>query len=453
MTEYYAVIGNRDHIKTRKGRPDEERRPFWEYLDRVPDGWLTSLVYKRDDVPSEGPYGRPQIWDCGAWSYKDQDVPPVTPAGVYEDYVAHAAPRSLLVAPDHMLIEGHDLDARRAFNAKSARDFLALCDRGAYTPMACVHGMSLAERVERTRELLDAGFRALAVGGVAARASQKARVLEMVEAIREESRGAHLHVLGLTSPSYMEAWAQIGVDSADGSSHFKQAFTGGTFFTQEGTTLVRHQAARTDRETGEVIGDVPNVRCDCTACARLRDEEGIDTRTYGSNEHNMGRAAHNLNMLMRAHACIGARTVALVACASGKGPATAPARALYRSPLFDKSRRYAEQEADGWHVLSALHGALDPDDLVAPYDRTLNDLGADDRRAWARRVAGSLLRRYPETTRFVVLAGRHYRETLIPILETAGHVCEVPMLGLGIGQQLAWLAEHTGNQLDLFPAV
>ena len=445
-TDYYAVIGNRDHIKMHKGTPEEEKRPFWEYLDRMPDGWLTSLVYHRDDVPTD----RPQIWDCGAWSYKNEAVPPVTPEGVYADYETSAAPGSLVIAPDHMLIEGTDLPTRRAFNAKSAADFLALSRKDAkFRPMAAVHGMDLAERVEHTRRVLDMGYDAIAVGGVAARASQKSSVLEMVEAIRDESRGAHLHVLGLTSPNYMEEWGRIGVDSADGSSHFKQAFTGGTFFVQEGTRLVKHQAARTDRKTGEVIGDVPDVRCDCTACARLRDEEGIDTRTYGSNEHNMGRAAHNLNMLMRAHACIGARTVALVACAAGKGPSPAPARDLYRSALFSKARTYAERMGDEWHVLSALHGLLDPDDLVAPYERTLNDASADERRAWGRQVAGSILRRYPDTTRFVVLAGRHYRDHLVPILEAAGHVCEVPMLGLGIGQQLAWLAEHTDDQLHL----
>lgn len=440
-TKYYAVVGNRDHIKI-----NGEKRPFWEFLDVLPDGWLTSLAYHRDDVPTT----RPQIRDCGAWSYKDADVPPVTPEQAFEAYAG--APRgTMAVAPDHMLIPGTNLDARRAFNMASARAFFDLARYSHLEPMACVHGMDLPERLDHARALLDIGYAALAVGGVAARASQRRQVTEMVEALRAEcdrrSGGVWLHVLGLSSPQYVEAWSGLGVDSCDGASHFKQAFTGGAFFTQEGTRLTKHQAARRG-EDGAPIEQVPDVRCNCKACRRLR-AEGIDTRTYGSNEHNMGRAAHNLNMLLRAHRCIGAETVALVACASGKHASAAPARDLYRSPLFQKSRFWAEHEAERWYVLSALHGLLDPGELVAPYEASLVEAGAEARQAWGRRVAGDLLRRHEHPTRFVVLAGRAYRDVLIPILEAAGHVCEVPMAGLGIGQQLRWLTRNANGQLGL----
>jgi hypothetical protein len=39
--------------------------------------------------------------------------------------------------------------------------------------------------------------------------------------------------------------------------------------------------------------------CTCRACSLL-ENDGVDTRRYGSNETNMGRAAHNLNHLIRA---------------------------------------------------------------------------------------------------------------------------------------------------------
>lgn len=38
--------------------------------------------------------------------------------------------------------------------------------------------------------------------------------------------------------------------------------------------------------------------------------------------------------------------------------------------------------------------------------------------------------------------GRKYREHLIPYLQAEGHPCSVPMRGLGIGQQKAWLKER-----------
>ncbi len=66
MTSYYGVVGNRDYIKLQG-----QRLPFWHFLDRHPAGWLCLLAYARDDVPTD----RPRIWDCGAWSYKAEDVP------------------------------------------------------------------------------------------------------------------------------------------------------------------------------------------------------------------------------------------------------------------------------------------------------------------------------------------------------------------------------------------
>lgn len=283
---YFGVVGNRDYIK-RRG----EKRPFWEFLDEQPDGWLTSLTYRRKDLPE----GKPMIYDCGAWSYKDHEIPPVNSEQVAADYAAHAPAGSMVIAPDHMLVEGSDVEYRRKWNAEQAMLFLADCPT-TMKPMACVHGMDLDERVEHAKWLEAIGYMYIAVGGLAARASQKKLVISWVRAIREAVPKVWLHVLGLSSPDYMKTWNEIGVESADGSSHFKQAFTGGAFFTQDGSRLIKHQAART--RDGETVGEDMPV-CECKACATLR-EEGIDTRTYGSNENNMGRAAHNLNMLMLA---------------------------------------------------------------------------------------------------------------------------------------------------------
>lgn len=296
MTDYYGVIGNRDYIKLAG-----HRRPFWEFLDREPDGWLTSLAYDRDDLP----LGGKKIGDCGAWSYKDAPAPrlgknDVTPAYALARYVEMAersqSDELVGVAPDHMLIpgRGYDLDARRTLNRANAAAFIELAIGSGITPMACAHGVTTEERVDYGRELLAMGYRHIALGGLAGQASRKAWAIETVRACRQALPGVRLHVLGLSSPDYMAAWRAIGVESCDGSSHFKQAFTAGTFFVEQDGRLGKFQSAR----PGELITAPP---CDCRACATLRDD-GVDTRMYGSNETNMGRAAHNLNMLMRAHA-------------------------------------------------------------------------------------------------------------------------------------------------------
>lgn len=285
-SQYFGVIGNRDYIKLYG-----ERRPFWEFLDVQPDGWLSSIVYKRKDVPQ----GRPMIWDCGAWSYRDKEVPDYTPAQCVEMYQECAPPGSMVIAPDHMLIPGVDCDARRKINLANARKFIAICPKS-LKPMATVHGETIEERIKAAVVLRDMGYRYVALGGLAAQASRKKMAVQIVRDIRKAVPKVHLHVLGLSSPEYARQWNQIGVQSFDGSSHFKQAFTGGAFYTCEGAKLAKHQAARPGNV--EDLGIVA-PKCHCRACAMLR-KVGVDTRSFGSNEHNMGRAAHNMNMLMLA---------------------------------------------------------------------------------------------------------------------------------------------------------
>lgn len=288
-SNYFGVIGNRDYIKYRS-----DRLPFWYFLDEQPDGWLTSLAYERKDTPE----GRPMIWDCGAWSYKGAEIPKlgkhiVTPEWALEQYQRLAHPGDIVIAPDHMLIPGlGDLEMRRLFNAGSASIFLSAARRAGFRPMATVHGTTIEERARYAEWLVGLGYDALALGGLAGQASRRTMVVDVVTTMRDLLPGVYLHVLGLSSPGFAAAWRYIGVDSFDGSAHFKQAFTGGKFYMSDGMVLHSHHAAR---------GDAPITApaCDCRACSLMRDE-AIDTRRYGSNESNMGRAAHNLNHLIRA---------------------------------------------------------------------------------------------------------------------------------------------------------
>jgi hypothetical protein len=424
MTKYYGVIGNRDYIKLRG-----EKRPYWEFLDVQPDGWLSSLVYKRKDVPHD----KPMIWDCGAWSYKNDDAPKYTPQSALDLYREYAHIGSMIVAPDHILIDGVDHAARRTINRSYAAKFLNICPTD-YIPLAVIHGQTIDERVEHAQELLRLGYTHLSVGGVAARASQKREVMAIVAALREITRGSWLHVLGLSSPPYMREWRRLGVDSCDGSSHFKQAFTGGAFFTNEQWLLIKHKAVRPGEE---VPYDMP--LCDCAACKPLR-EDGIDTRTYGSNENNMGRAAHNQNALMRAQREAMRQTVVLVACCGPKLSNAAPASDIYQSALFKKARAYAETYGDKWYVLSAKYGLLRSDEIVDPYDLTLSTMTTAQRREWDGRVIHQLLQAGVRgSDKIVSLCGNDYSGWI----EFTDLSVDRPMRGLGIGQQLAWLDANT----------
>ena len=445
MSDYYGVIGNRDYIKYHG-----EKRPFWEFLDRQPDGWLSSLVYMREDLPENCR----MMWDCGAWSYRNEEQPKigsnlVTPEWVLGQYVQKARPRDFVIASDHMLIPGVDLDARRAFNSHSARRFLQIAQSTDFVPMAVVHGMNLAERIQTARDYAEMGYTALSLGGLAARASQKALILDMVAQIRLAVPNIWLHVLGLSSPDYAAAWDELGIQSYDGSSHFKQAFTAGVFYYETGGQLTKHKAAHTERGKPEVVlEEIAAPACNCRACSLLR-EDGVDTRTYGSNENNMGRAAHNMNMLMRAQQIAINGVTVLVSCVGKKQDTAAPAGDLYQSDWFKKAKVYAETVGSRWYILSAKHGLLDPSQVIAPYNMTLNTMDVSERLGWAERTIAHLRDVVP-VGKVILLAGKRYRQFLLDPLIDLGYSVEVPMEGLGIGQQLAWLNAQLMTQLSLF---
>ncbi len=137
--------------------------------------------------------------------------------------------------------------------------------------------------------------------------------------------------------------------------------------------------------------------------------------------------------------------IALVSCVSEKADQPQPARDLYTSSWFEKASRYAEQNADRWYILSAKHGVLPPDEVIAPYDETLNEMGAEQRRAWARDVARQLEEILQPGDHVILLAGQRYREFLLEPLRILGCDVNIPMKGMRIGEQLSWLDEQLGR--------
>lgn len=134
--------------------------------------------------------------------------------------------------------------------------------------------------------------------------------------------------------------------------------------------------------------------------------------------------------------------LALVACVAGKVGHASPAKDLYDSDWFHKARRFVEARAWPWRILSAKHGLLDPDQVIEPYEVSLLHMAKAARRAWAESVLVALDELVVEHRAVVVLAGVRYREHLVPALEARGVRVEVPLAGMGIGRQLAWLKAH-----------
>ena len=133
----------------------------------------------------------------------------------------------------------------------------------------------------------------------------------------------------------------------------------------------------------------------------------------------------------------------LVSCVGQKRPVPAPAKELYTSPWFRKARSYVEAAGQPWFILSAKHGLVHPEDIIAPYEQTLNTMRVSDRRRWAQAVSSELGPYLKDVESVVFLAGQRYRQFLELGLLQRGLAVSVPMEGLKIGEQLSWLDRHT----------
>lgn len=136
------------------------------------------------------------------------------------------------------------------------------------------------------------------------------------------------------------------------------------------------------------------------------------------------------------------RRIYLVSCVSQKTPYCAPARDLYVSTLFQKARAYVLKSDSPWFILSAEHGLVHPDDVLAPYEKTLNNMRTAERRPWAEKVQIQMERALPDADEVIIFAGVRYREHIEPWLRRRYASVRVPMQGLQIGKHLQWLSEN-----------
>ncbi len=131
--------------------------------------------------------------------------------------------------------------------------------------------------------------------------------------------------------------------------------------------------------------------------------------------------------------------VALISCCGLKLQEPAPAEQLYQSQLFKKNLAYAKQTADQVFILSAELGLVRLDQVIEPYDFTLTKQSKQFKLIWSEFVAEQLELEVPAGAELTILAGRSYRDHLIPLLDS--YTVQVPLAGKGIGEQLSWLTK------------
>ncbi len=137
--------------------------------------------------------------------------------------------------------------------------------------------------------------------------------------------------------------------------------------------------------------------------------------------------------------------VVLLSCVKTKRNYECKAADMYTSLLFQKTMAYARRlKPRRIFILSAKYGLLKVDDVIEPYEQTLNEMKSDERKLWAQSAISTLRKNCNlDEDNFIFLAGHRYRENLSRCLRH----CEAPMEGLSFGKQLQWL-DHQASRLS-----
>ncbi|MBU4205216.1 hypothetical protein KKH26_03535 [Patescibacteria group bacterium] len=137
------------------------------------------------------------------------------------------------------------------------------------------------------------------------------------------------------------------------------------------------------------------------------------------------------------------KTIVLISCVSKKLNYRAKVKDLYISPLFKYSLAYARKlNPDAIYILSAKHGLVGLNEYIEPYNETLNEKGVHEIKEWSEKVITQISAKHDlKKDMFIFLAGNNYRNYILPYIKN----CEIPLKGLGIGQQLAFLKNEINN--------
>lgn len=145
------------------------------------------------------------------------------------------------------------------------------------------------------------------------------------------------------------------------------------------------------------------------------------------------------------------KTIVLLSCVATKLDHPAPAEELYNSPLFKSSLEYAKSlKPDYIYILSAKHYVLPLSKVIAPYDKTLLDMPAEEVQEWGEKVLRILADKFDlENDKFIFLAGDKYRKYVTPGMNH----WVAPLKGLRIGEQLSWYKKQLNKLKEIVAEV
>jgi hypothetical protein len=174
--------------------------------------------------------------DCGAFSYHQEEIPPVTPDQVIDFYVECRF--DLGISVDHVIFgfdpvadidpqhpHGEQWHSRQQITLQLADSFLTKCKarKVRFEPLGVAQGWSPTSYAAAVRSLQKMGYTRIALGGMA-----PLKTGEILASLREISSArdpqTQFHLLGVTRRSNISEFISYGVTSFDSTSAFLQAF-------------------------------------------------------------------------------------------------------------------------------------------------------------------------------------------------------------------------------------
>lgn len=148
-------------------------------------------------------------------------------------------------------------------------------------------------------------------------------------------------------------------------------------------------------------------------------------------------------------------TVVLLSCTKAKLDHKAPAQELYSaSPLFRGTLEYGKSlNPDKMYILSAKHYLVSLNKELAPYDKTLKEMPADEKEKWGEIVANQMQKEGLDLNKdkFIFLTGLEYMKPLLKYIPEEN--ISNPMEGLRLGERMKWLKNQISKINEVFKRV
>ena len=134
--------------------------------------------------------------------------------------------------------------------------------------------------------------------------------------------------------------------------------------------------------------------------------------------------------------------IVLISCVKKKRDEPSRARDMYVSPLFvGGGVKYAKTlNYDKLFILSAKYGLLEPDTVIKPYNRCLNDYSEYEKKIWAYEVIKKMQasKLDLDNDEFIILAGKEYRKYLCRKIRNY----TIPLEGMSLYRQISFLSKY-----------